>query len=466
MTRKIVKTFIYQGSGEVPEVLYPRTDGRWASFQNGYAVWPTNGTEVTTYTIIRKFTAPYTGTYYFRSTVDNSATIYVDGVAIGGTANFNQNPSRVAVTLASGERQLKFVVSNAGDVAGFALTISNSSDSIIWDTRTYATPVSSKTSSYTVTMPFKAHITAKLWGAGGGGGGMDAGSYGGSGAPGLYNVYSFDVEIGDVLEVSVGSAGLGGSSNSGSAPGGRGGDARVNLDGTPQLSFNGGKGTAAGPSPYSGGGGGGGGATIVLKNGIPVVVAGGGAGGGGGGNDGNGAGQTTRRTATIANNANGLSVTDYRGENGQLKGGDGGGAGGGGGGYPGGQGGAVAGGDASGFCGQCGGNFPVRTPLPGEITSYNGVTYSLGGQAGGGNGAAGIAILEIEPISLLAVKTSGAWASIGTAYAKISGAWRPVEAIYTKVYGNWKQVNGVGDKTGVEFSGSGTNYGSVDRPFS
>jgi len=119
-------------------ILYPRSDGRWAGFMNTYAVWPTTGAEVASYSIYRYFTAPYSGTYYFRSAVDNGGAIYVDDSLIGGTVNFNQNPSPVARVLTAGSHLLRFDVSNAGDVAGIAVTVSNSSDQVIWDTRTFA----------------------------------------------------------------------------------------------------------------------------------------------------------------------------------------------------------------------------------------------------------------------------------------------------------------------------------------
>jgi len=119
-------------------ILYPRSDGRWGGFQNTYAVWPTTGNEVASYTIYRYFDAPTTGTYYFRSSVDNSGSIYIDSELVGGTVNFNATPSPVARTVSAGRRLLRFDVSNAGDVAGIAVAISNASDQVIWDTRTYA----------------------------------------------------------------------------------------------------------------------------------------------------------------------------------------------------------------------------------------------------------------------------------------------------------------------------------------
>jgi len=609
MANVIVKTFTIQESVESPATLYPRSDGRWGSFQNSYAVWPTTGNEVNSYVIRRIFNAPYTGTYYFRSTVDNSGSVTVDGTAVGGTANFNQTPSRVAVQLTAGDHILQFNVANGGDVAGFALTISNSSDSVIWNTRTYANASSPRIGRYTLTMPFRANITAYAWGAGGGGGGMDAGSYGGLGSNGLYNTHTFTVERGQAIEVIVGRQGSGGGSNTGGAPGGSGGLSRTAIAGDNEKSFNGGDGTASGPSPYSGGGGGGGGASVILVDDIPVLVAAGGGGGGGAGNDGNG--PYARRDASINNNAMlqqlvvvssnynlngrnwaanyftlnniqrnsierghnlavlnpstlvvesytrydtwvypttsgleaalnavpsgkiialfnadagaissaartilqnkygstlsttwgnlrrshafigiagasfapleafsdssvvsvskslaGLPATEYRGENGQTKGGDGGGAGGGGGGYPGGQGGQVYPGDASGYAGQCGGNLPANAAITGTDSKYYQAGYAAGGQRGGGSGQPGLVVLEITPQSLAGIKVNGEWRSVGQTFVKVDGVWREVEEAFTKVKGRWRSVGGAGDRTSSEFTGSSSGYGKITRPYS
>jgi len=463
MANVIVKSFTIQGTVETPAKLYSRSDRRWSNFQNTYAVWPTSGNESASYTIRRFFTAPYTGTYYFRSTVDNGGTVYVDGNVVGGTASYNQTPSPVGVSLTAGSHTLQFDVSNGGDVAGFACTISNSSDAVIWDTRTYAN-ANTVAGRYALTMPYRASITVHAWGAGGGGGGMDAGSYGGVGSDGLYNTHTFAVEKGQLVEVDIGYHGSGGSSNSGGAPGGAGGSSRTYIGGDAAKSLNGGSGTAAGPAPYSGGGGGGGGASAVLVDNVPVLVAGGGGGGGGGGNDGNG--PYERRDAAITNNATGAAGTDFRGENGQSKGGDGGGAGGGGGGYPGGQGGPVAGGDASGFAGQCGGNFPIYAASTGAGTKYYQAGFAGGGQRGGGNGQPGRVVLEITPLSLATVKVSGAWRSITEGFIKVSGEWRPIDEIYIKVRGRWRKVQSAGDRTLSNFESDTAYYGAVGRGFS
>jgi hypothetical protein len=129
--------------------LYARSDGRWGGFLNSYGVWPTTGNEVDSYTIYRTFNAPYTGTYYVRTAVDNGGNMYIDKDYVSGTmAGFNTN-STTAVTLAAGPHTLIFNVSNSGDVAGFACTISNNTDtSILWDTRTYANTATTPATQY------------------------------------------------------------------------------------------------------------------------------------------------------------------------------------------------------------------------------------------------------------------------------------------------------------------------------
>jgi hypothetical protein len=156
--------------------LYPRSDGRWASFQNTYAVWPTTGNEVASYTIYRYFDAPTTGTYYFRSSVDNSGSIYIDSELVGGTVSFNSTPSPVARTVSAGRRLLRFDVANSGDVAGIAVAISNASDQVIWDTRTYASDPPGEYYANGVNGQVKGGDGG---GAGGGGGGFPGG-FGGS----------------------------------------------------------------------------------------------------------------------------------------------------------------------------------------------------------------------------------------------------------------------------------------------
>lgn len=163
---------------------------------------------------------------------------------------------------------------------------------------------------------------------------------------------------------------------------------------------------------------------------------------------------------------NGSPTLDFRGENGQTKGGDGGGAGGGGGGYPGGQGGAVFSGDASGFAGQCGGNFPdnvgaeTGTNAPYYISGFAG-----GGARGGGNGQNGRVVLLIEPYSLMSTKVSGSWEQISLVFVKVAGSWKQIENLYIKVNDSWKLLGGAG-QSDLTLAANTQAYGTSTRSYS
>jgi len=476
-TRIIEREFVVQNGYDT---LTPRSDPRWGSFQNTYAAWTSSRSTVESITIRRKIELQK-GYYYVTGTVDNSGSVVVNGTVINLFA-FNTSISRTDLRTSTriyhGGGLMDVVINarNAGDVAGVAVTISEELSirvyyelvyryevgNLVWSTRTAGTADSGR---YVVTMPFKAEITAYAWCAGGGGGGNDSGTIGGLGSPGLYNTTVFQVDKGDLLEVFVGKGGRGGGSNSGGAPGGSGGSSRISINGDSTKSFNGGRGSNSGPRPWSGAGGGGGGASGILVNNTPVLVAAGGGGGGGAGNDGNSAGTYARRDAAISKNAISATGSDYRGENGETKGGDGGGAGGGGGGYPGGQGGRVVGGDASGFAGQCGGNFPIFAATTGIGTAYYKAGYSAGGSRTGGSGQPGRVFLLIEPIGLNSVKVGGAWKQINEIFVKVSGSWKEIDYIYVKVGNNWKQINGSGQKD-ITLDPETTFYGTSARSYS
>jgi hypothetical protein len=603
---------------------------------------------------IRRSVSLQAGYYYVTGTVDNFGSVNINGQYNITLYNFNANISRTElgnntrVYHGGGPMSIVISATNTGGPRGVAITISKelarafglspslpvySVGDLVWSTRTAGT---ASIGRYQVTMPFRANITAHVWGAGGGGGGVDARTLGGIGSSGLYNTAYFQAERGDLLEVFVGTGGGGGGSNSGGAPGGPAGPSRILINGDATNSFNGGAGTAAGPSPYSGGGGGGGAASGVLINNVPVIVAAGGGGGGGAGNDGNGSAQYARRDAATTNNAignytigaralnidnalsftinagaqvntytnfgtlsappaatgtskvivfgwgsipanaqtrtittnskinlsssnaltfyvnkgtesdwgqipdsgedlhleystngstwaiittvprdvvrntwlirtpqipagakvaggvflrfrqttqassssgkrdtwaisgifNGLLTLDFRGENGQTKGGDGGGGGGGGGGYPGGQGGAVFGGDASGFAGQCGGNFPDNVgTTTGTNTAYYKSGYVGGGARGGGTGQNGRVVLLIEPISLISVKVADEWKQSQDVFVKVGGEWKNIDIMYIKIDDAWREINGVGQGD-VALTGNTQNYGTSARSFS
>ena len=630
-TKIITREFVIQpGDETLPAVTL---DYAWSSFMNTYAVWPSGAGDRV---IITRTLTLQAGNYYVTGTVDNFGSVNINGQYNISLYNFGDNISRTSIgnsTLVNhqgGPMTITISATNTGGPRGVAVTISRqnatgggvipdpqrggitipptySVGDLVWSTRSAGTGTVGR---YQVTMPFRADITAYAWGAGGGGGGNDSYTVGGIGSPGLYNTTVFSVNRGDLLEVFVGSGGIGAVNSRGNAAGGAPGLSRININGDSTKSFNGGSGSNSGPTPWSGGGGGGGGASGVLVNNAPIMVAAGGGGGGGAGNDGNGSAQYARRDASINNNAmlqqlvvvssnfninrrdwsanyfiaagvqrssierghnlavlnpstlavesytrydtwasptgsgleaalnavptgkiivmfnadaggissatrailqskfgssetatwgsarrshafigiagasfapiesfsdssvvviskafTGISVTDYRGENGQTKGGDGGGAGGGGGGYPGGQGGAVFGGDASGFAGQCGGNNPALPATTGTNSPYYKSGFSAGGGRSGGNGQNGRVVLLIEPISLISLKVAGEWEQVQEAFVKVGGAWKDVDTIYIKINDAWREINGSGQGD-LTLAGNTQNYGTSTRSYS
>lgn len=469
-TRVIKREFLYQPAySALPAVTLA---GAWSSFMNSYAGWPAGaGNNITlSYSLLLQ-----AGNYYVTGAVDNQGSVVINGKLIF-LYKFDANIQRTTVgnnTVVNhpgGYMTVVISALNFDGPRGVAVTISQYIKPIagnpyvgneVWTTRSTV----NTNGRYLIQMPFRANITAYAWGGGGGGGGNDAGSQGGTGSHGLYNTRTFSINKGDLLEIFVGDGGNGGSSNAGGARGGGAGSSRINVNGDATKSFNGGSGSAAGPRPYSGAGGGGGGASGILVNNSPVMIAGGGGGGGGAGNDGNSAARYARRDAKITNNAIGAAGSDYRGENGQSKGGDGGGAGAGGGGYPGGQGGAVVGGDASGFAGQCGGNFPIYSATAGADSPYYIAGYAGGGARTGGNGQNGRVVLLIEPIAQSAIKVAGLWKQINETFVKVAGSWKDIDKVYVKIGDTWKQIGGAGQDD-ISFNANSQSYGTSARSYS
>lgn len=472
-TRLIQQEFVVQpGYSAISPVTL---NYAWSSFMNTYAVWPSNSGDSIT---IARSIPLQAGYYYVTGTVDNSGTVVVNGTRIT-LYNFDAGISRTEIAQNTrvyhrgGLMYLDINATNFGGPRGVAVTVSaeivnttstgaitRSIGDLVWSTRSAGT---NDTGRYQVTMPFRASITAHIWGAGGGGGGDDSNSpWGGPGSHGLYNTRTFIVNVGDTIEVFTGQGGSGGGSITGGSAGGLAGQSRILVNGVSNFSFNGGKGGNSGPSGNGGGGGGGGGASGILVNNVPVLIAGGGGGGGGAGDGGSGQGRIT--IASIDNNATGQTPNDYRGENGQNKSGNGGGGGAGGGGYPGGQGGDTRGGDSSAAAGQCGGNFPIFPASTGVNTPYYKSGFGGGGSRPGGRGQNGRIVLLIEPIGLNSVKISGSWKQINQAFVKVSGSWKNVENIYIKVGNNWKEVGGSG-QSDLNLVPDFTNYSVSVRSY-
>ena len=119
----------------------------WGSFINSYGVWSSPDQESpvgSTVTSYRLFVAPYTGSYTITYSADNSLTMYIDGTQVlstGSDSTFTGSYS-TTVTMSQGNRSLRFDAYNEGGPAGFAVTISDGSDNLLWNTRQELNPSS------------------------------------------------------------------------------------------------------------------------------------------------------------------------------------------------------------------------------------------------------------------------------------------------------------------------------------
>ena len=113
----------------------------WGSFMNTYAVWTyPDGVNPVGRTVSsrRLFSAPYSGNYYIEYSADNYVTIYIDDVEIASSSNDTTFTSSAIVTvnINQGNRILTFNSLNTGGPAGFAATIRDTSNNLLWSTRT------------------------------------------------------------------------------------------------------------------------------------------------------------------------------------------------------------------------------------------------------------------------------------------------------------------------------------------
>lgn len=126
--------------------LYPvDLSWAWGNFINTYGVWtsPRLADDGNSHVVYRGFFAPYTGTYRIEYSADNRMNFSIDGILTASTTTFTT--SFITTTyLNRGEHILKFEVQNYGGTsnwysnpAGFALTIRDTLNVLLWDTRTY-----------------------------------------------------------------------------------------------------------------------------------------------------------------------------------------------------------------------------------------------------------------------------------------------------------------------------------------
>lgn len=104
--------------------VVPVSDRRWSYFMNAHAVWDPGGQGVTP--IFRSYTVnfPVAGWYVFQYSADNSMTVQFDGTTIISYGGFSADPAPfVTQFAAAGNHTINVTATNAGDVAGVALTV-------------------------------------------------------------------------------------------------------------------------------------------------------------------------------------------------------------------------------------------------------------------------------------------------------------------------------------------------------
>lgn len=284
-----------------------------------------------------------------------------------------------------------------------------------------------------ISVPDPITLNFTVIGGGGGGGGSD--SYGGSAGNSGHIVSGAASVHANVfpLSINLGTGGTGGTNGYGPGNNGVGGTC-----GTNAIGFNGGNGSNAGASPWSGGGGGGGAATTIFSASLPFIVAAGGAGGGGGGYQSPG-------QASLGYISNGSS----NGGAGQNKGNaDGGGAGGGGGGEFGGAGGGLQNGDNGGYTGSDGADLTI-SGLSVSSAGNGGAGTASGHEQPGGGGTGGSGSVVISYTSTNgqlfvggAVTISGT--TITHTFTKDDkmvaiGDWKPIIGGWVNVNGTWRK---------------------------
>lgn len=108
-------------------LVFAKSDPRWSAFMNTYAVWEE---DILAANFDRSYTVefPKGATYSFTWQVDNAAQIFLDGEEIGTSGSNFSGPSAVVTKFVTqGQHTVGWTCQNAGDVGGFALTVSSGS---------------------------------------------------------------------------------------------------------------------------------------------------------------------------------------------------------------------------------------------------------------------------------------------------------------------------------------------------
>jgi hypothetical protein len=193
--------------------VYPVTlDYAWSDFMNTYAVWvdPSGVSPVNvTSTITRYIDVSIAGIYNFQAECDNYLNLYVDGVNIINTSDFQSYYATSAgYYLSPGRHTITMSVINWGGPAGVAVVVYDPYGTSIWNTRTVLDP---NTFSYS----FRGASGGTSYGDGGY---VYVGAGGGGGASAVFL-------NGNLLLVAGGGGGGGaeGGHGAGGTPGGDGG---------------------------------------------------------------------------------------------------------------------------------------------------------------------------------------------------------------------------------------------------
>ena len=201
--------------------LYPvDLSWAWGNFINTYGVWVTaRGADDGQPKIVQRvFNAPYSGTYTVEYAADNAMRFSIDGTLVAVTTDFSGS-SFATTYMSRGEHVFRFEIQNYGAMsnwynnpAGFALTIRDSSNTLIWDTRTYRL-MNSGNSLVRVQAGGTAADGQNGGTYGGGGGGRDTdggGGQGGQGGNGGVRIIwgrgrSYPYQAQDVIPVTIAS---------------------------------------------------------------------------------------------------------------------------------------------------------------------------------------------------------------------------------------------------------------------
>jgi hypothetical protein len=183
--------------------FYPVTlSWAWGNFINTYGVW--SPSDNGTYT--RGWYAPYTGTYTMEYTADNYIEVRVDGRLVGVESNFGGSTTST-FTATKGIVTLSFAVANYGGPAGFAVTIRDRNNTLLWDTRTYASKNAVNLAIRSVAGGTNG-TQADGGFPGGGGGGHDSSQTAGNGGNGAVRIIwgtgrSYPYNANDVTPIST-----------------------------------------------------------------------------------------------------------------------------------------------------------------------------------------------------------------------------------------------------------------------